>query len=391
MRTGEPPTTSPSDKSICTTTRCSRSRCADDHIKPRLLGHWGTTPGLTSLCPLNRLIKKYDLEHDLHLRPRAWRAGHGREYWLEGTYSEFYPNIAPRRRRDEAAVHAILVSRRDPEPRRARDTRIDKRRRRTWLFARTPTERFLTTGSDRLLCLGDGEAETGALAASWHSNKFFDPACDGAVLPILHLNGYKIAGPASLLAISHEELDALLRGYGYTPYFVEGDEPEAMHQAMARNTGHGRRRNPAYQERARLERFPKRPLWPMIVLRTPQRLDWPEGVDGGRSRATCARIRCRWPKCTTTPNTSNPRRLDEELPARGIVRRARPLRPELAALAPRGDRANGRQSAHQRRPAAARSQLPNFRDYAVEVTAPGATTAESTRVIGRVPARCHET
>jgi xylulose-5-phosphate/fructose-6-phosphate phosphoketolase len=204
--------------------------------------------------------------------------------YLEGTYGEVYPSMTP----DEEGLRgcsASSPSRRDPQPRRAGDAGLDPRGRRAGLRARrTPTGRRSTTPTCSCCCVvGDGEAETGPLAASWHSNKFVDPARDGAVLPILHLNGYKIANPTVLARIPHDELRALLVGYGHEPYFVEGDDPATMHQLHGRDARPGRRATSAPSRRARDGAGAReRPRWPMIVLRTPK--GW-TGPQGGRRPA----------------------------------------------------------------------------------------------------------
>ena len=279
-----------------------------EHVKPRLLGHWGTTPGLNFVyAHLNRVIRAARPRRDLRHRPRARRPGLVANAYLEGTYSEVYPDIGPRRGGHAPAVPPVLVPRRHPQPRRARDARLDPRGRRARLLARrTPTARRSTTRTCVVCCVvGDGEAETGPLAASWHSNKFLNPARDGAVLPILHLNGYKIANPTVLARIPEDELRSLLAGYGYAPRFVEGDDPAAMHQLMAATLDDVLdeiARDPA--RRARRRRDATRPRWPMIVLRTPKGWTGPKEVDGLPSRAPSAPTRCRSPRpARTTPST----------------------------------------------------------------------------------------
>jgi xylulose-5-phosphate/fructose-6-phosphate phosphoketolase len=231
--------------------------------------------------------------------------------------------------------------------------------------------------------VGDGEAETGPLATSWHSNKLLDPASDGAVLPILHLNGYKIANPCILARISHDELDQLFRGYGYTPYFVEGDEPEKMHELMAATLDKVIGEIQHIKSDARQKGFSGRPRWPMIVLRTPKGWTCPKEIDGKRTEDYWRSHQV--PMGEMHENASHVRILEQWMksyrPAE-LFDNGR-LRPELAALPPQGGRrmsanphANGGLLLRELR-------LPNFRDYAVEVTAPGAVMAESTRVMGR--------
>ena len=222
--TGAPPTICQSARSICSTIRCCVSLLKEEHIKPRLLGHWGTTPGLNFIyAHLNRLIKKLDLDMIYITGPGHGGPGLVANAYLEGTYSEVYPGHLAGRGGYEAALHPVLVSGRNSEPCRARDARLDPRRRRARLRAFARLRRGLRqSGPHRRRVVGDGEAETGPLATSWHSNKFLNPVRDGAVLPILHLNGYKIANPTVLARIRHEELESLMRGYGYAPHFVEG-------------------------------------------------------------------------------------------------------------------------------------------------------------------------
>ena len=232
--------------------------------------------------------------------------------------------------------------------------------------------------------VGDGEAETGPLATSWHSNKFLNPATDGVVLPILHLNGYKIANPCILARISHEELDQLFRGYGYTPYFVEGSDPAEMHRQDGRHVGQHHRRNPAHQGGSGQEWRGERPLWPMIVLRTPKGWTCPKEIDGKRTEDY-------WRSHQVPMGAMH--EVPEHVPIlEAWMKSYRPdelfteeggLRPELAATAPKGDR---RMSAnpHTNGGLLLRDlRLPAYTDYAVPVTSPGAVTAESTRVMGR--------
>ncbi len=205
------------------------------HVKPRLLGHWGTTPGLNFIyVHLNRVIKEHDLDVLYVCGPGHGGPGMVANVYLEGVYSEVYPNIS----RDEEGIRRLfkqfsfpggIPSHVAPET----PGSIHEGGELGYSLSHAFGAAFDNPDLIVACVVGDGEAETGPLATGWHSNKFLDPATDGAVLPILHLNGYKIANPTVLARISHEELDALLRGYGYTPHFVEGDEPEAMHQKMA--------------------------------------------------------------------------------------------------------------------------------------------------------------
>ena len=199
-----------------------KDRCERSTSSRGCLGHWGTTPGLNFIyVHLNRAIKQYDLNAIYITGPGHGAPGIVANTYLEGTYSELYPDVAQDEAGHEAAVHAVLLSRRHPQPHGPRDARLDPRRAANWATrSRTPTARLFDNPDLLVACVvGDGEAETGPLATSWHSNKFLNPVRDGAVLPILHLNGYKIAGPTVLARIPHEELDELFRGYGYRPLF----------------------------------------------------------------------------------------------------------------------------------------------------------------------------
>ena len=235
MPTGVPPTICRSARFISTTILCFGSRCKLSHVKSMLLGHWGTTPGQNFIyVHLNRVIKKYDLDMIYISGP-----GHGGpalvgNTYLEGTYSEIYPNIT----QDEAGLKKLFTqfsfpggipSHVSPEC----PGSIHEGGELGYSLSHAFGAVFDNPELVVACVIGDGEAETGPLATAWHSNKFLNPITDGAVLPILHLNGYKIANPTVLARITHEELEQLLRGYGWTPYFVEGDEPEKMHQLMA--------------------------------------------------------------------------------------------------------------------------------------------------------------
>ena len=306
-----------------------------EHIKPRLLGHWGTTPGLNFVyVHLNRLIKKHDLDVIYITGPGHGGPGLVANAYLEGTYSEVYPNITP----DEEGMACVV---------------------------------------------GDGEAETGPLATSWHSNKFLDSATDGVVLPILHLNGYKIANPTVLAQISHDELDHLFRGYGYTPHFVEGHDPETMHELMAAtlDTVFGEIRRIKTEAQAELG---ARPLWPMIVLRSPTGWTCPKEIDGRRTEDHWRSHQVPMGEMHTNPE--HVRILEEWMKSYRpweLFDEGGRLRPEIAALAPCGTKRMSA-SPHTNGGSLLRDlRLPDYRDYAVDVPAPGAVTAESTRVMGR--------
>ena len=355
------------------------------HIKPRLLGHWGTTPGLNFIyVHLNRIIKKYDLNMIYVTGP-----GHGgpalvANAYLEGTYSEVYPNITT----DEAGMKRLfkqfsfpggIPSHVAPET----PGSIHEGGELGYALSHAYGAAFDNPNLIVAAVIGDGEAETGPLATSWHSNKFLNPARDGAVLPILHLNGYKIANPCILARITHEELDQLIRGYGYTPYFVEGHEPDKVHQLMAATlesiVGDIRR----IQTEARNNGSPRRPRWPMIVMKTPKGWTCPAEVDGRK-------VEDYWrshqvPMGEMHENPDHVRILEHWMKSyrpEDIFDTQGKLKPELANLPPKGERrmsanpnANGGQLLKD-------LKLPDFHTYAVRVPAPGAMQAESTRIMG---------
>ena len=256
-----------------------------DHIKPRLLGHWGTTPGLNFIyVHLNRAIKQHDLDMIYITGPGHGGPGLVANAYLEGTYSEVYPNISP----DEEGMKRLFTQFSFPggiPSHVAPETpgSIHEGGELGYALSHAYGAAFDNPNLIVACVVGDGEAETGPLATSWHSNKFLDPVTDGVVLPILHLNGYKIANPCILARISHEELEHLFRGYGYTPYFVEGDEPEKMHELMASTLDKIVGEIQRIKSDARREGFKERPRWPMIVLRTPKGWTCPEEIDGKRT------------------------------------------------------------------------------------------------------------
>src|SRR5262245_26410816 len=255
------------------------------HVKPRLLGHFGTTPGLNFIyVHLNRVIKKYDLNMLYVIGPGHGGPGLVANAYLEGTYSEVYPNIS----RDEEGMKRLFKQFSFPggiPSHVAPETPGSIHEGGELGYALSHAYGAAFDNPDVIVAsvVGDGEAETGPLATSWHSNKFLDPATDGAVLPILHLNGYKIANPTVLARISHEELEQLLRGYGYVPHFVEGREPEKMHQLMAAALDTAVEEIRRIQADARKNGSRQRPRWPMIVLRSPKGWTGPKEVDGKKT------------------------------------------------------------------------------------------------------------
>ena len=261
-----------------------REPLKEEHIKPRLLGHWGTTPGLNFIyAHLNRLIKKHDLDMIYITGPGHGGPGLVANTYLEGTYSEVYPGISQdvegmKRLFTQFSFPSGIPSHVAPET----PGSIHEGGELGYALSHAFGAAFDNPDLIVAAVVGDGEAETGPLATSWHSNKFLNPVRDGAVLPILHLNGYKIANPTVLARISHEELESLLRGYGYAPHFVEGHEPGPMHELMATTleTVIGEIRS--IQADARKNGFSKRPIWPMIVMRTPKGWTCPKEIDGKR-------------------------------------------------------------------------------------------------------------
>src|ERR1041385_5865170 len=252
------------------------------HIKPRLLGHWGTTPGLNFIyVHLNRVIKKQDLNMIYIAGPGHGGPGIVANAYLEGTYSEVYPNVS----QDEPGLKRLFKQFSFPggiPSHVAPETPGSIHEGGELGYSLSHAFGAAFDNPDLLVAcvVGDGEAETGPLATSWHSNKFLNPVTDGAILPILHLNGYKIANPTVLARISRNELESLLTGYGYKPHFVEGSDPATMHQLMARTLDTVIAEIQSIQRRARAGGEPQRPRWPMIVLRTPKGWTGPKKVDG---------------------------------------------------------------------------------------------------------------
>src|SRR5512142_1999530 len=253
-----------------------------EHVKPRLMGHWGTTPGLNFIyVHLNRIINNYDLNMINVIGPGHGAPGIVANTYLEGTYSELYPNIS----QDEEGMKKFFTQFSFPggiPSHVAPQTpgSIHEGGELGYSLAHAYGAAFDNPDLLVACVVGDGEAETGPLATSWHSNKFLNPVHDGAVLPILHLNGYKIAGPTVLARIPRDELEALFRGYGYSPYFVEGDDPDRMHSLMASTLDAVIAEIRRIQHDARANGFSVRPRWPMIVLRTPKGWTGPKTVDG---------------------------------------------------------------------------------------------------------------
>jgi len=357
-----------------------------EHIKPRLLGHWGTTPGLNFIYThLNRAIKAHDLNAIYVAGPGHGGPGMVANTYLEGTYSEFYPNISQdaegmKRLFKQFSFPGGIPSHVAPET----PGSIHEGGELGYSLLHAYGAAF--DNPDLLVCcvIGDGEAETGALAASWHSNKFLNPVRDGAVLPILHLNGYKIANPTVLARISQAELTHLLMGYGYKPYFVEGDDPEILHRQMAETFDAIVHEIKAIQQDARTNGFSERPQFPMIVLKTPKGWTGPKFVDGIAIEGTFRAHQVPLSELATKPehiklleDWMKSYKPEELFDANGR------LIEELAALAPKGDRRMGA-NPHANGGLLLRDlKLPNFQDYGVKVPKPGTVKAEATRVMGQ--------
>jgi xylulose-5-phosphate/fructose-6-phosphate phosphoketolase len=357
-----------------------------DHVKPRLLGHWGTTPGLNFIyVHLNRLIRKYDLNMIYVTGPGHGGPGLVANTYLEGTYSEFYPNIAQseegmKRLFKQFSFPGGIPSHVAPET----PGSIHEGGELGYSIAHAYGAAF--DNPDLVVCcvVGDGEAETGPLATSWHSNKFLNPVRDGAVLPFLHLNGYKIANPTVLGRLDDEELAALFAGYGYKPFFVEGHEPAPMHQLMAGTLETVLAELRAIQTDARTHGFSRRPIWPMIILRTPKGWTGPKVVDGHPVEGNYRSHQVPLAELATKPD--HLKMLEAWMKSyqpEELFDTSGKLIRELAELAPRGERRMGANPHANGGVLLKDLVMPDFRDYAVAVPKPGTTTAESTRILGK--------
>jgi xylulose-5-phosphate/fructose-6-phosphate phosphoketolase len=356
-----------------------------EHIKPRLLGHWGTTPGLNFVyVHLNRVIRNLDLDMIYVTGPGHGGPGVVANTYLEGTYSEIYPNISQdtkgmKRLFKQFSFPGGIPSHVAPEI----PGSIHEGGELGYSLLHAYGAAFDNPNLIVACVVGDGEAETGPLAASWHSNKFLNPLRDGAVLPILHLNGYKIANPTVLGRLDKVELECLFKGYGHTPYFVEGNDPPIMHRKMAETLDAIIAEIKAIQDECRRTGTPKRVRWPMIIMRTPKGWTGPKEVDGLKTEGFWRSHQVPFTELATKPQHvkllerwMKSYRPEELFDANGR------LVPELAALAPKGKR---RMSANPRTNGGIvlkDLKMPEFRDYAVKVPAPGGVTAEPTRVMG---------
>ncbi len=367
-----------------------RQPLALEHIKPRLLGHWGTSPGINFIyVHLNRVIRKYDLDVIFVTGP-----GHGgpalvANTYLEGTYSEYYPDV----NRDEEGIGKLFKRFSFPggiSSHTGAETpgSIHEGGELGYSLSHAFGAAFDNPDLIALCVVGDGEAETGPLAASWHSNKFLNPARDGAVLPILHLNGYKIANPAVLARISRRELEGLLGGYGWRPHFVEGDDPPAMHQKMAaaleRVIGEIRAIQRKAREKGGESGGTGRPAWPLIVLRTPKGWTCPKEVEGHRVENSWRSHQV--PIADLARKPGHLRLLEEWMKSyrpEELFDERGALRPELAELAPKGRRRMG-DNPHANGGLLLKGlAVPDFTRYAVDVPKPATVAAEATRTLGK--------
>ncbi len=361
-----------------------KRKLAASDVKRMLLGHWGTTPGQNFIYThLNRVINQYDLNMIYVSGP-----GHGgpavvANTYLEGTYSEIYPNIS----QDEEGMRKLFIQFSFPGgiPSHASPEcpgSIHEGGELGYSLSHSFGAALDNPGLIVACVVGDGEAETGPLATSWHSNKFLDPATDGAVLPILHLNGYKIANPTVFARIKPEELEQFFRGCGWAPYFVEGDEPEAMHQLMAHTLDKAIEDIRQIQRNARKHNDKARPRWPMIVLKSPKGWTGPKQVDGVKIEGS---FRAHQVPLNPNAHPEHLKLLEEWLksyrPDELFDEQGR-LKPELAALAPRGERRMGA-NPHANGGMLLRDlRMPDFRDYAVSVPEPGVPGMGDTHALG---------
>ncbi|MBZ0068256.1 MAG: phosphoketolase family protein [Thiobacillus sp.] len=354
------------------------------HIKPRLLGHWGTTPGLNFIyVHMNRVIKRLDLSMIYVTGPGHGGPGLVANTYLEGIYSEVYPDIS----QDEEGMRRLFRQFSFPggiPSHVAPETPGSIHEGGELGYALLHAYGAVFDNPDLIACcvVGDGEAETGPLATSWHSNKFLDPRRDGAVLPILHLNGYKIANPTVLARIPRAELESLFVGYGYRPYFVEGDEPEAMHQLMAATVDWAIADIHDIQRKARDGSDTGRPLWPMIVLRSPKGWTGPKEVDGKKTEGYWRSHQVPFSDMSKPEHVQLLEQWMRSYRPETLFESDGRLKPELADLAPHGERRMGA-NLHANGGKLLRDlRLPDFRSYRLDVPAPGGVTGESTRTMG---------
>ena len=357
-----------------------------EHVKPRLLGHWGTTPGLNFIyVHLNRLIRKNDVNAIYVTGPGHGGPGLVANTYLEGTYSEYYPNITQdtdglKKLFKQFSFPGGIPSHAAPET----PGSIHEGGELGYSLLHAYGAVFDNPDLIAFCVVGDGEAETGPLATSWHSNKFLNPERDGVVVPILHLNGYKIANPTVLARLREEELSDLFKGYGHKIYLVEGDDPEKMHQQMATTIDEVYAEVKSILDDARKNGFKERPYWPMIILKTPKGWTGPKEVDGVKIEGTFRAHQVPLAELADKPEhlkilekwmkSYKPEELFDENGA---------FKAELRELAPKGQRRMGDNPNANGGLLLKDLKMPDFRSYAVEVSKPGTTREEATRVMGR--------
>ena len=361
-----------------------RESLKPEHIKSRLLGHWGASPGLAFMyIHLSRLIKKHDLEMIFLAGPGHGAPGVLAPVYLEGTYTEIYPE----KTQDEKGLQEFFKQFSFPGGIGSHCTpetpgSIHEGGELGYVLSHACGAAFDNPDLIVAAVVGDGEAETGPLATSWHISKFLNPIRDGAVLPILHLNGYKINNPDLLARITHEELESLLRGYGWNPYFVEGSDPDSMHQAMAATLERCMTEIRSHQADCRKSGTATRPRWPMLVLRSPKGWGAPMEVDGHRIEGSW-----RSHQVPLTDVKSNPEHLRiledwmRSFQPEALFDENGRLRPELAEIAPSGSRRMSA-SPHANGELREKLRLPDFRDYAIKIDSPGSLEVENVPPLG---------
>ena len=354
-----------------------------DKIKKKIVGHWGTVPGQNFIYThLNRVIKEYDLNMIYLSGP-----GHGgnamvAQNWLDGSYTEVYPNITQdadgmKKLFKQFSFPGGIASHVAPET----PGSINEGGELGYSLAHAFGAVFDNPDLIAACVVGDGEAETGPLATSWHSNKFLNPASDGAVLPILHLNGYKIANPTIFSRISHEEVESFFKGCGWKPYFVEGDDPKKMHPAMAEALDACIADIKAIQKKARSGKLKKRPMWPMIVFRSPKGWTGPKEVDGKPIEGTFRAHQVPIPMDKPEHVEQLEKWLKSYKPEQLFNEDGTPKK-EVLELAPKGDRRMGMNPHANGGKLLKELRLPDFRKYGIDVPAPGAVEAQDMLVLG---------
>jgi len=356
-----------------------------EHVKPRLLGHWGTTPGLNFIyAHLNRAITAHDLDMIFITGPGHGGPGVVANTYLEGTYSEIYPNIS----RDVQGLQKLFKQFSFPggiPSHAAPETPGSIHEGGELGYALSHAYGAAFDNPDLIVAcvVGDGEAETGPMATAWHSNKFLNPVHDGAVLPILHLNGYKIANPTLLARITRAELESLFVGYGYRPHVVEGEDPATVHQTMAATLETVIAEIRAIQHEARANGSTRRPRWPMIILKTPKGWTGPREIDGKKTEGSWRSHQV--PLAELAEKPEHLKLLEKWMKSykpEELFGASGTLTPKLAELAPKGRRRMGANPHANGGQLLKELELPDFREYAVEVPNPGAVFGEATRVLG---------